>query len=72
MLICSCNGLTATKLSDSDFVDLLQCNDIVALSESWTDKRTLMQICVTSLALISTINSDIEMLNLIAEEVAFH
>lgn len=41
----NCNGLTNDKLSEKEFTDLIEGNDIVFFSESWTDKHFENRLC---------------------------
>lgn len=38
VLVWNCYGLSENKLADKDFIDLISCNDIIVISESWTDE----------------------------------
>ena len=44
MLVWNINGLTERKLNDSDFVSKITENDIIFLSESWTDKSSNIEL----------------------------
>ena len=44
VLVWNCNGLTDRKLTDSEFISFLSNNDIIILSESWTDNDSSIDI----------------------------
>jgi hypothetical protein len=40
----NCNGLTENKLNDSEFINKIVTNDIIILTESWTDENSKLDI----------------------------